>query len=104
MRSGWRMRCVRLLREGSQNVLLGILTILVEQEVHPDILESMVDFLSTSSSTAECDAPGVSTRTYYWGDLSEPPASWRSIRSKEEGRMISGGSFTSFPSLLRTEC
>ncbi|BGP06281.1 hypothetical protein JCM10049v2_002102 [Rhodotorula toruloides] len=62
-----------------------------DEEVHPDILESMVDFLSTSSSTAECDAPGVSTRTYYWGDLSEPPASWRSIRSKEEGRMISGG-------------
>ncbi|BGP30322.1 hypothetical protein JCM10296v2_002076 [Rhodotorula toruloides] len=61
------------------------------EEVHPDILETMVDFLSTPSSTADSDAPGISTRTYYWGELSEPPASWRNIKTKEEGRMISGG-------------
>ncbi|BGP23041.1 hypothetical protein JCM10295v2_001934 [Rhodotorula toruloides] len=49
----------------------------------------MVDFLS---SPADGGAPGVSTRVYYWGDLSEPPTNWRSIKTKEEGRMISGGS------------
>lgn len=58
------------------------------QEVHPDILEAMVDFLSSGASAG---APGVSTRTYYWGDLSKPPNEWESLRTREEGRLISGG-------------
>jgi len=58
------------------------------QEVHPDILETMVDFLSSGASAG---APGVSTRTYYWGDISKAPSEWESLRTREEGRLISGG-------------
>jgi hypothetical protein len=68
-----------------------------EQEVHPDILEAMVELLSSSSSYgASSDAaPGISTRTYYWGELKKTPTHWGQVRTREEGRMISGGS--SFP-------
>ncbi|BGP38208.1 hypothetical protein JCM10449v2_002137 [Rhodotorula kratochvilovae] len=59
-----------------------------DEEVHPDILEAMVDFLSSGASAG---APGVSTRTYYWGDLAKPPGEWESLRAREEGRLISGG-------------
>ncbi|GAA5839700.1 hypothetical protein JCM11251_002566 [Rhodosporidiobolus azoricus] len=65
-----------------------------DEEVHPDILEAMVDFLSSSStsgSEASSGAPGVSTRTYYWGDLREEPKRWKKVSTREEGRMISGG-------------
>lgn len=76
-----------------------MLTIVMEQEVHPDILECMVEFLSASSTSAEGGVPGASRRTYYWGDLSEPPTLWNRITTREEGKMISGGSFDSVLSL-----
>ncbi|GAA5933254.1 hypothetical protein JCM3775_002586 [Rhodotorula graminis] len=59
-----------------------------DEEVHPDILETMVEYLS---SGAAAGAPGVSTRTYYWGDLSKAPSEWESLHTREEGRLISGG-------------
>ncbi|GAA6025080.1 hypothetical protein JCM10207_003401 [Rhodosporidiobolus poonsookiae] len=59
-----------------------------DEEVHPDILEAMVDFLSSGSGEG---APGVSTRRYYWGDLKQEPGEWQVIRTREEGRLISGG-------------
>ncbi|GJN88324.1 hypothetical protein Rhopal_001289-T1 [Rhodotorula paludigena] len=58
-----------------------------DEEVHPDILEAMVDLLSSGSSAG---APGTSTRVYYWGDLAAEPDQWQSIRTREEGRLISG--------------
>lgn len=68
-----------------------------EQEVHPDILEAMVELLSSSSTFGASSnaAPGISTRTYYWGGLEKAPTRWEQVRTREEGRMISGGS--SFP-------
>ncbi|GAA5915163.1 hypothetical protein JCM8208_002156 [Rhodotorula glutinis] len=59
-----------------------------DEEVHPDILETMVEYLS---SGAAAGAPGASTRTYYWGDLEKAPSEWESLRTREEGRLISGG-------------
>ncbi|GAA5999391.1 uncharacterized protein JCM10292_001256 [Rhodotorula paludigena] len=59
-----------------------------DEEVHPDILEAMVDLLSSGSSAG---APGTSTRVYCWGDLAAEPDQWQSIRTREEGRLISGG-------------
>ncbi|GAA5992484.1 hypothetical protein JCM10908_000842 [Rhodotorula pacifica] len=66
-----------------------------DEETHPDLLETMVDFLSSSSAagsaTADGAAPGVSRRVYYYGDLAQPVERWRSIVTREEGRLISGG-------------
>lgn len=86
------MRCARLLHQGAYIVFSSMLTLVVEQEVHPEILESMVEFLSTSSTSAEGGGPGIARRTYYWGDLAEPPVRWNQITTREEGKMISGGS------------
>ncbi|GAA6037068.1 hypothetical protein JCM8097_005535 [Rhodosporidiobolus ruineniae] len=61
-----------------------------DEEVHPDILEVLVDLLSSARGAGD-SAPGVSTRTYYWGDLHEEPRRWKSVMTREEGRMISGG-------------
>ncbi|GAA5970947.1 hypothetical protein JCM21900_000681 [Sporobolomyces salmonicolor] len=62
-----------------------------DEEVHPDILEAMVDLLSTPGSSSGSAAPGVSTRTYYWGELRKPRAQLNALKTREEGRMISGG-------------
>lgn len=72
-----------------------------EQEVHPDILEAMVELLSSSLGGSDA-APGISTRTYYWGELRKDPGEWDQVKTREEGRMISGGSSFRFlnPSLL----
>ncbi|GAA6062006.1 hypothetical protein JCM10212_006081 [Sporobolomyces blumeae] len=59
-----------------------------DEEVHPDILEAMVDFLSGSGPAS---APGICERTYYWGRLEMSPHEWNSVTTREEGRMISGG-------------
>lgn len=61
----------------------------VAQEVHEEILDRMVEYLSSSSS--DSSAPGLSERTYYWGDLGKRREDWSSVRTREEGRMISGG-------------
>ncbi|GAA5920116.1 hypothetical protein JCM5296_002520 [Sporobolomyces johnsonii] len=62
-----------------------------DEEVHPDILEAMVDLLSTPGSSSGSAAPGVSTRTYYWGELRKPRSELNALKTREEGRMISGG-------------
>lgn len=69
------------------------------QEVHSDILEAMVDLLSSGSSAG---APGTSTRVYCWGDLAAEPDQWQSIRTREEGRLISGGA-TSFRLVVQAQ-
>ncbi|GAA5912811.1 hypothetical protein JCM6882_000435 [Rhodosporidiobolus microsporus] len=88
----WR-RTVKAIEEGfEERRRLGD-ELVEDEEVHPDILEALVDFLSSSSTggQASSGAPGVSTRTYYWGDLRTEPAGWKKVRTREEGRMISGG-------------
>ncbi|CEQ42707.1 SPOSA6832_04554 [Sporobolomyces salmonicolor] len=50
----------------------------------------MVDLLSTPGSSSGSAAPGVSTRTYYWGELRKPRAQLNALKTREEGRMISG--------------
>ncbi|BGP14135.1 hypothetical protein JCM10213_002432 [Rhodosporidiobolus nylandii] len=87
----WR-RVVKSLEEGfEERRLAGEGEAVDDEEVHPDILEAMVDFLSSSSSAASDGAPGVSTRRYSWGALRTSPSEWSSVLTREEGRMISGG-------------
>lgn len=62
------------------------------QEVHPDLLETLVDYLSSPAAASAGAAPGVSRRIYYYGPLDGPIESWNSIITREEGRLISGGS------------
>jgi len=65
------------------------------QEVEEEILERMVEYLSTSSTSGGVDGgemtSGLNERIYYWGDLELPRNEWKSVRTREEGRMISGG-------------
>jgi hypothetical protein len=42
------------------------------------------------SSRHDGGAPGASLRTYEWGPLLER-GRWKSVKTMEEGRMISGG-------------
>ncbi|GAA5971590.1 hypothetical protein JCM11641_000653 [Rhodosporidiobolus odoratus] len=58
-----------------------------DEEVHPEILETMIEFLSASFR----DSPATSTRIYYWGPLQDTPGTWQSVKTKEEKRMISEG-------------
>ncbi|GAA5862845.1 hypothetical protein JCM3774_006661 [Rhodotorula dairenensis] len=60
-----------------------------DEETHPDLLETMVDFLSSSSGAGA--APGVSRRIYYYGSIEKPVETWDRITTQEEGRLISGG-------------
>lgn len=60
----------------------------VGQETHPDLLEVMVEYLSSSQGGV---APGVSRRVYYYGPINTPVETWSSITTQEEGRLISGG-------------
>ncbi|GAA6051540.1 hypothetical protein JCM3770_000405 [Rhodotorula araucariae] len=86
-RGFWR-RIVKGVEEGFDERRAVGDTQVDDEEVHPDILEAMVEFLSSGASAG---APGVSTRTYYWGDLTSAPSAWESLRAREEGRLISGG-------------
>ncbi|GAA5980810.1 hypothetical protein JCM5350_003715 [Sporobolomyces pararoseus] len=61
-----------------------------DEEVDSEILERMVEYLS-SSSTSTGTTGGLSNRTYYWGSLDLPRNEWNFIKTREEGRMISGG-------------
>lgn len=66
--------------------------------MHPDLLETMVDYLSSPAAVSGGPAPGVSRRVYYYGAVDGPIDSWNSIITREEGRLISGGASTlSFP-------
>jgi hypothetical protein len=60
-----------------------------EKELHPEILEAFMSFLCAPSMDG---APCVDKRSYYWGDISQR-ASWKSVKTREERRMISGGEF-----------
>ncbi|GAA5951565.1 hypothetical protein JCM8115_005182 [Rhodotorula mucilaginosa] len=62
-----------------------------DEETHPDLLETMVDYLSSPTATSAGAAPGVSRRVYYYGPFDGPIDSWSSIITREEGRLISGG-------------
>ncbi|GAA5931644.1 protein-lysine N-methyltransferase [Sporobolomyces koalae] len=63
-----------------------------DEEVDADILDRMVEYLSTAGSSDGAGAsPGQSERKYYWGDLEGSRQEWRCVRAREEGRMISGG-------------
>lgn len=50
----------------------------------------MVEYLSSSSTSVGTNG-GLSNRTYYWGPLDLPRNEWNFIQTREEGRMISGG-------------
>jgi hypothetical protein len=93
------VRCSARLRKARS----ALNVVRLAQEVHPDILEAMVELLSSSSSFAggaSEAAPGISLRTYHWGDLKQRPEEWESVTTREEGRMISGGAFSPFLSFL----
>ncbi|GAA5968256.1 hypothetical protein JCM3765_000866 [Sporobolomyces pararoseus] len=71
-----------------------------DEEVDSEILERMVEYLSTPSTITSTEnvgggssgsSAGFSNRTYYWGDLNLKKQEWNSIKTREEGRMISGG-------------
>lgn len=51
----------------------------------------MVEYLSSSSTSGGEMYSGLNERIYYWGDLELPRNEWKSVKTKEEGRMISGG-------------
>ncbi|GAA5875635.1 hypothetical protein JCM8547_000896 [Rhodosporidiobolus lusitaniae] len=88
-RKGFWKRVVKGIEEGFEERRKDGDENVEDEEVHPDILERMVELLSSSPALA--GAPGVSTRTYYWGELDDEPGKWQSVRTREEGRMISGG-------------
>jgi len=60
--------------------------------VREEILERMVEYFSMTKGEDSL-APGVGERSYYWGDLRRGREQWMGIRTREEGRMISGGEF-----------
>ncbi|TKA55043.1 hypothetical protein B0A53_02518 [Rhodotorula sp. CCFEE 5036] len=43
-----------------------------DEETHPDLLETMVDYLSSPTATSAGAAPGVSRRVYYYGPFDGP--------------------------------
>jgi hypothetical protein len=67
---------------------------LIKQEVDSEILERMVEYLSTNVSHGPIEGQGenaLSERKYYWGDLGLKREEWKCVRTREDGRMISGG-------------
>ncbi|GAA6011526.1 hypothetical protein JCM11491_004675 [Sporobolomyces phaffii] len=62
---------------------------LEDEEVEEEILERMVHHLSAGPGQAS-----ISERTYYWGalrDVEQRDTEWKCVRTREEARMISGG-------------
>ncbi|GAA5851125.1 hypothetical protein JCM3766R1_006577 [Sporobolomyces carnicolor] len=63
-----------------------------DEEVHAEILETMVEYFSSSTGPNQSDGL-MSERTYFWGNIDShaPARDWHRITTREESRMISGG-------------
>ncbi|GAA5900481.1 uncharacterized protein JCM6883_002859 [Sporobolomyces salmoneus] len=59
-----------------------------DEEVEAEILERMVEYLSSSPSASNSN---MTERTYYWADLNLGRKGWKCVKTREEARMISGG-------------